>query len=255
MVAPLIAAAAISAGASLVGGATGGKGAKKAAQIQAQTAQQQIAAVERNRDMLVGMSQPTVDRGNAAGSTYAGLLGIGDAAASKQALDTWRGSTAYQDLLDTGLKSINSNAYARGMGHSGATMKALTRYGQGLADQNQGAYSDRLLNLMQMGNQAVGAIGGVSTNAMNSINGINQNTADARANAALASSGAWSNALQNIANLGSSVAGSGNAARLMAAGGGAGGGLGSSYGTPSVPSWGTRTPYGILPFGMDRSKA
>ncbi|HEX8413095.1 MAG TPA: hypothetical protein VF637_04325 [Sphingomicrobium sp.] len=245
MVAPLIGAAAISAGASLVGGLTGGKGAKKAAQIQAQSAQQQIAAVERNRDVMQGLSQPTIDRGNAAGETYAGLLGVGgDAAASAKALDTWRGSTGYQDLLSAGMGAINSNAYAKGMGASGATLKALQRAGSAIASQSQGTYTSSLGALMQLGNQAVGTVGGVSTGATNAINGINQNTADANANAALASSGAWSNALQNISNIGTYAMGRTNSssgiAALLAAGGGAG--LGSSYGRTGqqgpTPTWG-----------------
>jgi hypothetical protein len=208
MVAPLIAAAGISAASSLVSGITGGKGAKKAAKIQAQTARDQIAAIERNRQQILGLSQPTIDRGNSAATIYAGMLGAGgDPTASKAALDTWRGSVGYQDLVDQGLGAVNANAYARGMGGSGATLKALQRTGANIANQSAQQYMGNLGNLIAAGNSAIGNVAGVNTSATNAINGINQNTADAQGNAALAQSGAMQNGLQNLVNLGGAYAG------------------------------------------------
>lgn len=115
MVAPLIAAAGISAASSLIGGIMGGKGAKAAAKTQQQTTQMQIAANQANMARIQGLSQPAIDNGNWAGDIYSGLLGKGDPAASSAALATYRGSTGYQDLLKTGLGAVNANAYARGM--------------------------------------------------------------------------------------------------------------------------------------------
>lgn len=223
MVAPAIAAAGIAAASSLIGGITGGKGAKKAAQIQQQTAQQQIAANNAARAEITGLSQPTIDRGNAAGSTYAGLLGLGNAAASKQALDTWRGSTGYQDLLNTGLGAVNANAYARGMGDSGATAKALQAKGMALADQNQQAYLSNLNNLIQTGNSAIGNVAGVSTQLVGANNSALQNGADAAGNAALVGSGAWQQALKNLTNIGMQYAQGGNLGSSYAYGGQLGG--------------------------------
>lgn len=202
MVAPLIAPAGIAAAGSLLGGITGGKGAKKAAKIQQQTTREQIAANNANRDFLTNLSQPNLDRGNWAGGIYAGLLGQGDATAAREAQETWRGSTGYQDLLKTGLDSINANAYARGLGDSGATMKALQAKGMALADQNQQTYLANLGNLIQTGNSAIGNIAGVATQATQANSGALQAGADASSNAALASSGAWQQALRNLTNIG-----------------------------------------------------
>ena len=61
MVAPLVAGAAISAAGSLLGRILGGNSAKKAANIQAQSAREQIAAAEKNRDYQYSLNAPTID--------------------------------------------------------------------------------------------------------------------------------------------------------------------------------------------------
>lgn len=215
MVAPLIGGALIGAAGSLLGGILGGSGAKKAAQIQQQTAREQIAANNANRDFIAGLSQPAITRGNQASDIYSGLLGLGGAEAAQAAIGTWRGSTGYQDLLDTGLGAVNANAYARGMGSSGATLRALQAKGMALADQNQQTYLDNLNNLIQTGNSAIGNIAGVATNTTNANNAALQAGADASGNASIISGNAWQSALRNLTNIGMDVVG--------------GGGLGSSY--------------------------
>lgn len=224
MVAPLVVAGAPAAAGSIIGGITGGKGAKKAAKIQQQTVQQQIAANQANMAKIEGLSQPAIGRGDWAGDIYAGLLGRGDQAAAQSALDTYRGSSGYQDLLDTGLGAVNANAYARGMGDSGATLKALQRTGMSLADQNQQRYLGNLNTLIQTGNSAIGNVAGVSTQTTQANNAALQTGADANSNAALASAAAWQNALKNLTNIGMN--------------------MGSSYGG------GGRNPYGISGGGI-----
>lgn len=209
MVAPLVAAAGISAAGSLIGGITGGKGAKNAAKTQQQTVQMQIAANNANQQRLTALSQPAIDRGNAAGQVYSGLLGVGgDPNASQQALATYRNSSGYQDLLNTGLGAVNANAYARGMGDSGATLKALQTRGMNLADQNVNQYLGNLNALIQTGNSAIGNVAGVSTNTVNANNAAMQNGADASSNASLIGAGAWQNALKNLTNIGTNLASS-----------------------------------------------
>lgn len=235
MVAPLIAAAGIGAAGSILSGITGGKGAKKAAKTQQQTAQMQIAANNANRQQIQGLQQPNIDRGNAAGTTYAGLLGIGgDPAASAAALTNFRGSSGYQDLLNTGLGSVNSNAYARGMGDSGATLKALQTRGASIADQSQQQYLGNLNNLIQTGNSAIGQIAGVNTSTTMANNAALQSGADASSNAALIGSAAQQSALKNLTNIGMNFAssyGNNQAAAPAPAYGGASGYWGGPNGT------------------------
>lgn len=208
MVAPLIAAAGVSALGSVIGGVTGGKGAKAAAKTAQQTAQKQIAAAQQNQQYLTGLSQPTLDRGNQAGALTANFLGMNGGTAAADALSTYRGSTGYQDLLNEGLGAVNANAYARGMGDSGATLKALQTRGMSLADRSSGDWLSRLGGLQQLGQQAVGNIAGVAMNTTNNIAGYNQNASDAQGNSALIQSANWQKALQGVFNAGSYAMGS-----------------------------------------------
>lgn len=208
MVAPLVAAAGIGAVGSLLGGIFGGGGAKKAAKIQQQTAREAIAANNANLQRIQGLSQPSIDRGNAAGAAYAGLLGLGDNAAAQTALTGWRSSAGYQDLLDSGLNAVSAGAYARGMGDSGATLKALQERGMGLANQTQQQYLSNLNGLIQTGNSAIGNIAGVSTQTTQANNQASQGGADAASNAALIGANGWQNALGNLTNIGMNLASS-----------------------------------------------
>lgn len=215
---PIAIAAGIGAVGSIAGGAIASSGAKKAAQTQQDSVNAQIAANNANRAQITGMEQPTIDRGNAAGDQYAGLLGLGGASNDAgHALNVWRDSAGYQDLLKTGLGAVNANAYARGMGDSGATLKALQQKGMGLADQTQQQYLGNLNTLIQTGNSAIGNIAGVNTATTQANNQALQTGADASANASLVSSNGWQNTLKNLTNIGANYASS------YGSGGGTGG--------------------------------
>lgn len=70
----------------------------------------------------------------------------------------WQQDPGYQFRMNEGMKAINSAAAARGMGNSGATMKALTKYGQDYAsNEYDKAYNrnfNRLSTLAGFGSQA-----------------------------------------------------------------------------------------------------
>lgn len=77
----------------------------------------------------------------------------------------WQKDPAYQFQLNEGNKAINAAASARGLGNSGATLKALTKYGQDYAntayDQAYNRQYNRLSSLAGLGSNAA------STNASN----------------------------------------------------------------------------------------
>jgi len=66
----------------------------------------------------------------------------------------------YQWQLDQGKKAIERSAAARGGLASGNTLGALTKYGQGLADQTYNQYVSNLMNLMQTGQNSTNALMG-----------------------------------------------------------------------------------------------
>lgn len=149
--------------------------------------------------------------------------GGGDRTAADNAFDTYRGSSGYQFRLGEGTKAINTNAYATGMGDSGATLKALTRYGQDYGSNEFGNYLGQLGGVSARGGAARGLVAGVGNNFVNQFGAATGNAADAQSNAGLLSAGNWANAFQNA----------GNAAAFT---------LGSSYKRPGQVPPTVRTP-------------
>jgi hypothetical protein len=144
---------------------------------------------------------PAIARGNAAGGYVQDLLGIGgDPAAAAKAFDTYKGSTGYQFQLNQGLGAVNSNAYARGMGDSGATLKALQQRGNDVAAQSFNSYLGNLQDISRQGTTAASSLAGVSTNYVGQVAANNNNAADAAGSAALSSGANWASALRNIGN-------------------------------------------------------
>lgn len=201
MVAPLIAAAGISAASSLFSGITGGKGAKKAAKIAATSAAADRAQAQQIYNTNMGLAQPTVDRGNAAGSQINALLGLGgDSAATNDALAAYKSSTGYAGRLQEGYNAVNTGYAARGALESGAAQKALLAYGQQQASGEFSNYLGQLNNQQGAGLNALGAVTGAGAAYANQVSNANSSQSSAAANAALFNSMSQQNALAGVAN-------------------------------------------------------
>lgn len=213
-------------GASLLGSAIQSNQISKAASTQAAAADRATAASDAQYQQTRADQAGYRARGDAAGSRLAMLLGLGGAAgAPGAASDPLYGSLSkiftgadlesepgYKFGLDQGNKNIQGSAAARGGLFSGATLKALQRYGTdyGGTKYNEAFARDdatktRLYNQLagvsgtgQTATQATGAAG--FANAANAANyGIGA------ANAGAAASLAQGNILQNSINQGVSM--------------------------------------------------
>lgn len=171
-----------------MGGIFGGDGgAGKAAKIAAQTADKNNAVAQGMYDSNKALLQPTIDRGNAAGSAYNALLGLGgDSAAADQAFKTFQGSDGYQFRLNQGLAGVNAGAFARGGGLSGATLKGLNDYAGESASSEFAKYLGELQNPMQLGSSSISSLAGVGQNLVNNVTANNNSAGSAKANAAIA---------------------------------------------------------------------
>lgn len=102
-----VAAAGIAAGGSLIGGVLGGKGAKKAAQIQAAAADRATQAQQAQFDKQVQIQAPFVAAGQAGEERLLTLLGInpnaGKPAASQNAFTTITGPNGEQYQIPNGM--------------------------------------------------------------------------------------------------------------------------------------------------------
>ncbi len=240
MVAPLVVGAGISAAASIFSGLTGGKGGKKVAKIAAQSADRDRAQALQLYNNNMGMAQPTLDRGNAAGAQINALLGLGgDAGAANDALAAWRGSTGYQTGLQQGQQSINGGYAARGALESGAAQKALLRYGTDYSNSNFGQYVNALQGQQAAGAGALGAATGAGNTYAAQSMAANNSQSSAAANAALYGAQAQQNALAGVGNAFGSYFGQMDARQQASS-------YGRGYGTPPWNPSQNALPYGML---------
>lgn len=163
-------------------------------------------------------------------------------------------SPDYQFRLDQGEQALERGAAARGMNLSGATLKDLGEYSQGLASTEYGNWYNRLA-----GQQGLGA------NVAGQQAGVDMGTADRYASTVLGQAGARASGYMADANIKNYMASSmhesgqriGEAWATMGMGGGGGGmsgggGLGGggagyggfNYGANSAPAAGGGTWYG-----------
>ena len=103
----------------------------------------------------------------------------------QQAFGNYKNSTGYHFRFDQGLKALDASASSRGVLNSGAALKSLARFGQGIASDEFGNYLGYLGNLMGTGLNAAGAQAGVSTNMANQVSANNNAASSALAAAAL----------------------------------------------------------------------
>jgi hypothetical protein len=214
-------AAAIGAGASVIGSSNAASAQQSAAananatqlQIANQNAQLQRDQYAQTRADLLPYNANGIGASNALTAALPSLT-----APIKMDQATLEATPGYQFSLSQGLKSVQNSAAARGLGVSGAAMKGAAAYATGLADstyQNQfnneninrtNAYN-RLTGVATLGENAaamtgnVGQVGANSTVASNTAagNSISNNTIGA-GNAQAGSYMSMANAVSNAAN-------------------------------------------------------
>lgn len=127
---------------------------------------------------------------NGAGQPTGGADGpLSQSQGMTQAYQNFLDSTGYKTNLNSGVDAINSSQAAKGLLNSGATGKALTRFGQGLGASYFNNYIQQLMGASAQGIQAGSAVLGNGTSlagtAATNINNQaatqaqnNQNTSD-----------------------------------------------------------------------------
>jgi hypothetical protein len=111
-------------------------------------------------------------------------------------------SPDYQFAYDEGMRATNQSLARQGLSGSGAAMKKLTRFGQGLASQNLGNYKNSLAALAGVGQSATGQLSQLGANTANNISASQLRAGDARGSAYLNTGSAISGASNQLGNLG-----------------------------------------------------
>lgn len=125
----------------------------------------------------------------------------------ENAFANYRNSTGYQFRLGQGMDAINSGYAGRGSIKSGAAMKAINDYGQGMASQEFNNYLGALGNQQGLGFSAASAQAGVGQNYANNISNIAMQNGSNQANAALVRSQNTANALGSIGGIAGNIFG------------------------------------------------
>lgn len=150
----------VGAGASLLGGLFGGSSAKKAAQAQAdamrEAARMQQEMYYQTRDDL----SPWRHLGSDAVEAIGGELGLVPGLASN-----FQTTPGYQFQVQEGERGVVNNLAALGMRDSGAALKELEKFRQGLAAQEYGNYFARLMGLSGAGQNAAAQTGSLGAQA------------------------------------------------------------------------------------------
>lgn len=106
----------------------------------------------------------------------------------------------YQFRLNEGNKAITNLASAGGRLNSGATLKALTRFGQDYASNEYGNIYNRLAGLAGTGQNATTTSAGLGANFAGNVGGLMTGAANARGAAGIGAANAYGGALNTIGN-------------------------------------------------------
>jgi hypothetical protein len=181
---PLAWIAAASAGGSLISGIFGAQASEQAAGDQEAAEQQAIQFQEKMFNTVQGEEQPFLNAGTNALPYLLRGLGIGGGNTSGTGslnapftMADYHQSPGYNFQLQQGQNSIENTASATGGVGGGNTLKALTSYGQGVANQDYwNAYNAYTNSQNQRFNQ-LDTIVGSGQNAANSLGSFSGNVA------------------------------------------------------------------------------
>jgi len=176
------------------------------ADADAQRAYQSLVTDYNNRKAEQAPAASPEPAGSVSGGDYGSLL-------KKFGLSDLEADPVYQTGLkfglDTGTNAINQRAIAGGGYNSGATLKALTRYGTDYgntkANESYNRYNNdqttiynRLAGISGTGQTAANQIQAAGTNATNNITDLTTQAGNARAAGIVGGANAWGNAMTGI---------------------------------------------------------
>lgn len=222
--AAIVGSAVVGAVASNQAAKKGAKAAKSAAASNERLGLAQLAENRRQYDLSRMDQAPWRNYGQRGLIELGGLMGIADDTFNQQAMERYRNSPlyigeidqlesspGYQFRLGEGLKSIERSALSRGMGRSGATLKALQRYGEGLAADEYNNYYNRVSDSFNTYANRLAGMAGVGQTANQSLAqlglgyqgqnaGITQNLMSNNNNLAASRASGYMQNANNIAN-------------------------------------------------------
>ena len=194
--AAIIGAGALGAGSAIATSRSASSSNKDAIKAQTQAADQSAQIQREQLDYIKGINAPYQEAGV---NALARLQGDPN--------DILNQDPGYQFRVDQGNQALESNLLARGMGMSGAQIKAGQEYSQGMASQEYGNAFNRLYSLAGLGAGANSNAASGTANASSGISNSFLSAGDATANGAINSANINNNMLGNITGIASGTMG------------------------------------------------
>jgi hypothetical protein len=198
-----LAAAGIAAGGSILGGITGGKGAKAAAKIQAQAVNNGIAEQRNEFNTIQSNNQPYMAAGTTGLDAVMNLLGLGSQGTTGQAtaIANLKSSPLFTSQYGQGLDALNQSLAATGGLRGGNGALSESNYGSSLLSsviQNAlGNYS----SLVNTGQAAASGTNGAAASSGAVISNLLTQQGNASASGVLGASNSFQNTLNSLGNI------------------------------------------------------
>lgn len=189
------------AGAGVLTAATSARSAKKAGEMQGQASAEAVAEQRRQFDIARSDLAPFREAGTEAVGRLRDLTGLSGRGFTEEDLlaDPITG-IGFRFGLDEGRKGINRMAGARGLRDSGATLKALTRFGQDYAGSKAEGLFNRLSSLSGTGQTATTNTAQLGSQMAGNVGNILTASGNARGASRIAQGQAWGDAFNTIGN-------------------------------------------------------
>lgn len=162
--------------------AFGGGDASDAADAQVQGYQNAIKAYREAESQALANYTPYQNLGSLGANAIANAYGTGN-------FDSFRADPGYQFAFNEGQRAVDSSGAARGLNLSGAQLKRLTKYGQGMADQGYNNWFNRNMSLANYGRGIAGDQANILTNTANQVGAAEAGIGGAKASGYLAKGG------------------------------------------------------------------
>ncbi len=183
------------------------KAADKASKAQVQAQRDLINFTKGESAKTEARLQPYTNIGLKAINPLLDASGINGAVGNKRALSMFQTSPGYSFQMGQGVQALDRSAAARGGLYGGQQAKALTQYGQGLANQEFGNFYNRLTGLTQLGQNSAAQVGAqLAPLQQSTMQGIS-NIGDARAAGYIGQGNAQASGFSQLAKLGGSFFG------------------------------------------------
>jgi hypothetical protein len=187
-------------GSAVIGSATSAIGGKKAAKAQRKAAEAQATNERYFYDTARADFTPFREVGTSAIRQLGSEFGLKnpDGTAIAPTGSGFMASPGYQFRLNEGIKAQERSAASRGLLRSGAAVKAIQRYGEGLASSEYGDYFNRLAGLAGAGQSASGSTAAAGGQAASGISNAIGNAGNARASSYINTASSINQGLNNI---------------------------------------------------------